>query len=425
MKNKIIQFGIIVILAIIGFVFTACDNNEEDDYYTEPERKTPTVDDFNISGLGTFTYDSTEKKVTITAKEGKSKGYITVKYNGGNYAPTKAGTYTVTFNVGYAGYGSGWNSVENLQAGTIIINPNNSITIGSEANTIVVSGSDIYVFGSYGDYPNKIPCYWKNGERINMPEDCNVFFSTRHTRFNAFAVSGDDVYITGYYDIGNNSKACYWKNGEKVELTLPDDVITSSTFSIAVVGTDVYVSGQYKIGSKWTSCYWKNEERLPLSLPANAILSNTNTIAVVGSDVYVAGGYGFSIRDYYNCYWKNGVRTEIAASFAFTVSGTDWYSAGIDNYNACLVKNGVITKLSTKNSEPLAIAIEGSDIYVLGIDDGVGCYWKNGVKTIGVGGNDITVAGTDVYIATSGYNGLVNYACYLKNGEIIALEVTQ
>jgi len=63
------------------------------------EKATPTVGDYDISGTGTVVYDGSPKTVTITPKQGKSIGTVTVKYNGSTTAPINAGSYTVTFDV--------------------------------------------------------------------------------------------------------------------------------------------------------------------------------------------------------------------------------------------------------------------------------------------------------------------------------------
>jgi len=59
----------------------------------------PILDDFNVSGADTFTYDGTVRTVTVTAKEGKTTGTVTVKYNGSETAPSSVGTYQITFDV--------------------------------------------------------------------------------------------------------------------------------------------------------------------------------------------------------------------------------------------------------------------------------------------------------------------------------------
>jgi len=81
-------------------------------------KATPTAADFNISGTGTFTYDGSTRAVTVTHKEGKSNGAITVKYNGITSVPSNAGTYTVTFDVAAAG---DFNAASGLSAGTLTI----------------------------------------------------------------------------------------------------------------------------------------------------------------------------------------------------------------------------------------------------------------------------------------------------------------
>jgi formylglycine-generating enzyme len=78
---------------------------------------TPTAEDFNISGLTQY-YDGSPKVVTITPKQGKSDGVITVKYNGSTTAPSAVGTYTVTFDVVAA---ANFNAKSGLSAGTLTI----------------------------------------------------------------------------------------------------------------------------------------------------------------------------------------------------------------------------------------------------------------------------------------------------------------
>jgi len=82
------------------------------------EKATPVASDFNISGIGTFDWDGNPKTVTITPKEGKSDGNITVIYNGSTTAPSAGGIYTVTFNMAST---TNYNAVNGLSAGTLTI----------------------------------------------------------------------------------------------------------------------------------------------------------------------------------------------------------------------------------------------------------------------------------------------------------------
>jgi len=78
----------------------------------------PVADDFDISGTGTYPYDGSPKVVTITPKQNKSTGAISIYYNGSATPPTAAGIYTVTFNVAAV---AGWNVATGLAAGTLTI----------------------------------------------------------------------------------------------------------------------------------------------------------------------------------------------------------------------------------------------------------------------------------------------------------------
>jgi len=114
------QFTFLAIPAIFGFViFTGCES------FTEPN-ETPTILDFNISGTGTFEFDGTFKTVTVTAKEGKTTGEISVYYTGtdgteypkAKDAPLSIGKYSVTFDADSA---KGWDKIDDLAAGTLTI----------------------------------------------------------------------------------------------------------------------------------------------------------------------------------------------------------------------------------------------------------------------------------------------------------------
>ena len=91
----------------------------EPDPEPDPVTITPVIDDFDISGLGPFTYNGSQRTVSITSKAGKSGGAITVLYNSSTTAPTDAGNYTITFNIAASG---NYDAVNGLSAGTLVIN---------------------------------------------------------------------------------------------------------------------------------------------------------------------------------------------------------------------------------------------------------------------------------------------------------------
>ena len=115
-----------VISAIFAVVFMNCQTPDGGGY----QDQIPKEADFNISGTGAWLYDGNPKTVTITAKEGKTGGLITVKYDGDVAAPFELGIYAVTFDVAAA---AGWNAAADLAAGTLEIaeqtaNPQNPRT---------------------------------------------------------------------------------------------------------------------------------------------------------------------------------------------------------------------------------------------------------------------------------------------------------
>jgi hypothetical protein len=113
-------------LAFFSVIFMACV--QPDNPYNQPttanQNQTPTADDYHISNL-----EQTEGNVTavsITPKQGKSGGDITIFYHGigsttypkSTTIPTVAGTYMVTFDVEAA---TGFIAASGLFAGTLTI----------------------------------------------------------------------------------------------------------------------------------------------------------------------------------------------------------------------------------------------------------------------------------------------------------------
>jgi hypothetical protein len=123
-------------------------------------RATPTAGDFNISGLGIFTYDGSVRTVTVTAKSGKSNGTVTVQYNSSTTAPSAAGTYIVTFNVAEA---TNWNAATSLNAGTLTIS-SASFTTAPTLTLTAGDGSLSYSWTASNPAADSYDIYWKAGD---------------------------------------------------------------------------------------------------------------------------------------------------------------------------------------------------------------------------------------------------------------------
>jgi len=118
MKIKLFNL-VAALLAVFAVLIMGCPTPGGGGGGNGNNNETPTADDFEISGTGTLLYEQGKvKTVTITPKSGKSKGIITVKYDGSTTAPSELGIYAVTFDVAEA---PGWNAAADLDAGTLEI----------------------------------------------------------------------------------------------------------------------------------------------------------------------------------------------------------------------------------------------------------------------------------------------------------------
>jgi hypothetical protein len=111
-------------------------------------RETPVVGDYEISGIGSVQHTGSPIAVSVTVKDGKSPGGVTVYYEGTGgtsytksaAAPTNAGTYPVTFDVAMV---NGWNAAT-LSAGTLTIYRNTPVAGDydiSGTGTVTYNGS--------------------------------------------------------------------------------------------------------------------------------------------------------------------------------------------------------------------------------------------------------------------------------------------
>jgi len=210
---------------------------------------------------------------------------------------------------------------------------------------------------------------------------------------NSIAVSGSDVYVAGYENDqpstidGNPSGspiAKFWKNG------VPTVLGAGIALSIFINGNDVYVAGANSLGA----VFWKNG--VPTQIADGSWL---NAIAVSGSDVYVAGyqgngtfaGNGVTIAKL----WKNGVATNLTNGTTFgtargiTISGSDVYVAG-DELDISIPGTVKTSAKYWKNGSPVTLFDQisyysscysvfpfGSDVYVTGNYRAEAVCWIN------------------------------------------------
>jgi hypothetical protein len=143
---------------------------------------------------------------------------------------------------------------------------------GSSANSVTVSGGTVYVAGKQSDKAT----YWKIDAGSNTIVDTvTLDTGTIYSEATSIVVSGSDVYVVGYR-FGTNSVAMRWKN-EGTAKSLSDDSTNAMAYSVAVSGGDVYVVGvQYNSSGEPVATYWKNDEA-PVSLNGG---TNTSAMSI-------------------------------------------------------------------------------------------------------------------------------------------------
>jgi hypothetical protein len=219
----------------------------------------------------------------------------------------------------------------------------------SDILSVYVSGNDIYLAGfgvnSWADYGNNTYAkIWKNGTITNLNS------SPGYSRAVGATVAGQDVYIAWTETKANGyNMAVYNKNENRFVLdSVSADV---SCQGICSSGSDVYIAGNlFDTVSKKNLCvYWKNGSLI--NIPAtNENNTYASGIVAAGNDVYVSGSAGL-LNTSYAVYWKNGTEHRItdgtlpAVAYAITVSGSDIYTAGMENNLPMFWKNDVPQKL--------------------------------------------------------------------------------
>jgi len=285
---------------------------------------------------------------------------------------------------------------------------------GNQISFIAGVTQNVYVAGyesnsTYTSYAK----IWKNGVAIPLTDGTDFAVA------NSVFVSGTDLYAVGNRSNGTYGKAVIWKNGVETELNPGSSY--REAYSIYVSGNDVYVAGAENSIPK----VWKNGIGTSLSTGTSTSSSYASSVYVSGNDVYVLTKEGSSV-----VLWKNGVPSILTNYSGFSsiirdevfVSGTDVYvGSGIQiSISSCIAtiwKNGAATSLSngTYQAQAGSIFVSGPDVYVAGIEEDnlgriVGKIWKNGVSTSLNGGSttgssayprSVYVLGSKVYATGS------------------------
>jgi len=312
---------------------------------------------------------------------------------------------------------------------------------GGLSNNTAPAVTDVFTAGfEKNDAGMGIAKYWKNNEPHTLGAGVNGSYA------NSIAVSGNDVYVAGIEGNGLQDVAKYWKNGVAFELT--DGTNRGFANSVFVSGSDVYVAGAEQAPTV-TAMYWKNGNRV--TLPDLGEGSLANSIFVSGADVYVAGWVFKTtqldpthvLKTDVAAYWKNGALTTLgdgltlSVAYSVFVTGGNVYVGGFacqDNGPDCALasywKNGTPVQVSTDRSTAVSsIFVSGADVYfTVNAQNSFGEAWKNQVplQLTGASGssaaNQIAVSGGDVYVGGALVNNSAQaVATYWKNGAPVSV----
>ncbi len=274
----------------------------------------------------------------------------------------------------------------------------------ARANSVFVSGTDVYVAGYEYSTWGDIAVVWKNGVATNLAGGVYPNGSSYDAHANSVFVSGTDVYVAGYA----YNAAIIWKNGAATQLAGGTIQNYAEAFSVFTSGPDVYVAGTtqffYPNDNSRAATLWKNALRTDFN--TYSITASANSVFVSGTDVYVAGGEQVAGSTTAKV-WKNGVATTLSNDFsdanAVVVSGADVYVAGHTSNTAMVWKNGVAIQLSiVPSSDAKSVFVNNTDVYVVGIEylingNTAAKVWKNGLA-VNLSSGETNVVANSVFV---------------------------
>jgi hypothetical protein len=292
--------------------------------------------------------------------------------------------------------------------------------LNGKVETVVISGTDVYVGGSFtnagntpgADYIAK----WDGTQWSALLSGTAGLTGTVH----AIALQGNDVYVGGeFQNAGDNDKADFlarWDGSKWTGLFSGTDHVTSTVYTIAFSGTSqLFVGGAFTsttpvslthiakanivttTGTVTTPVIWSG-----LVSGTNGIITGTvYTIAISGTDVFVGG-------EFQNAGGTTGI------NYIARWDGNIWNAVG---------------SLNAINNTVRAIARSGNDVYVGGDFTGAGgsggpnylARWNGStwspvgsptaisakVRAIALSGNDVYVGGD--FTTGAGGAGGANY----------------
>lgn len=199
-------------------------------------------------------------------------------------------------------------------------------------NSIYVNSSNIYMAGNYGGYGGEYQSslYWVTPTASPSAPDETAFNFLNYdsASANSIFVSGSDVYAAGI----NSGSAVYWLNGSMNTLSGGTCV-----HSIVVANGYMYMAGENNGAG---AIYWTDSSgsMTYTTLPGGTI---AYSLVLYNGQVYIAGTDGSNAVYWVDGTEHILSGGTVAYSVAISLTG-DVYIAGTDGTNAVYWKNGVV-----------------------------------------------------------------------------------
>jgi trimeric autotransporter adhesin len=281
-------------------------------------------------------------------------------------------------------------------------------------NAIAVSGTDVYVAGSFtmaGGVPVAGIAKWNGSSWSSLGSGMSPNGSVPHIA--AIAVSGTDVYVGGDFRTVDGVPAnnvAKWNGSSWSALgsgmsdpSHPNGY--SGVYSLAVSGTDIYAGGRFTLAggapasniAKWNGKSWSSLGSGVSGTYPNGQGPYAHALAISGTDLYAGGIFttagGVTVNSIAK--WNGSTWSALGSElldyrpgnppsvYGLAVAGTDVYIGGAIYTVGGLALNGIAkwngsnwSALGTgvNESAVTALAISGSDIYVGGYFTTAGCH---------------------------------------------------
>ena len=338
--------------------------------------------------------------------------------------------------------GSNWST---LPSGS-----SNGVSVSGAVLTLaVVNDSDVYVGGFFSSLGDGTSAHniakWNGSSWSALPTPSNLSNGV-NSEVNSIIVSGSNIYVGGFFtQYGNNdllgvipslNYIARWDGSNWSQL---GDGVNNAVDAIAINGNDLYAVGKFtKLGNntlanhiaKWNGSNWSTFK----SGSSNGVNDVVNTIAVSGSTVYAGGNFtqfGDGTSAGYVAAWNGNSWNTMSIGFPRTVSAIAVYDNSVfaASHGNVLVWNGVswiqspqslyVHDNSNVEGTVYALASAGGNLYAGGNFTQIG-YTQTGNAAYNITelvGNTWTQLSDTSQTNSNGVNGIV-YAIAANGNDV-------